>query len=259
MNSQTSTDCTQSYNKNGFILYPQSIDPTLVSNALLGTQEVLKGHYDTGVAPWSTPGVGEDKKIQRVQQIHLANTAVRDLLTTPSIGKLAANIMAAKRIQIALTQLYFKPEHSGTGGLVGFHRDTDYIAVFTAGVINTWIPLTDIDPNMGPLTYINQSHCWPLKSRYTDVSSQCIDQQRQFLKAEAIPHPWCETTSVTEAGGISFHHPQILHGSAENTTHRGRYAISMCLITDAVTFSGDDKQARQMLEDEQTYPVIYQA
>ncbi len=259
MNAQILTEQSLSYQKNGFTLFPSSIPKKLIANALLGTHRVLKGDYNTGVAPWSTPGVGQTDKIQRVQQIHLADSTVFKLLTHKSIGRLVANIAAAKRVQIAMSQLYFKPANSGPGGQVGFHRDTDYIAVFTKGAINAWLPLTDIDIKMGPLTYVNNSHCWPLKSRFTDVSHQNIDQQRDFLKAEAMPENWHETTSVTKAGGISFHHPKTLHGSAENITGKGRFAISMCLITDQVQFSGDVIAARKMLEDEQTYPVIYQA
>ncbi|MBQ4861396.1 phytanoyl-CoA dioxygenase family protein [Pseudoalteromonas sp. MMG013] len=258
MKSKIDNAHNTNYELDGFSLHPHSINPAVVADALTGTQQVLVGRYDTGIAPWSTPDVGNDNQVQRVQQIHLANYAIKALLTSPVIGQLAAQITGASCVQIVLSQLYYKPPNSGQGGEVGFHRDNDYISAFTSGVINAWLPLVDMCAAMAPLTYVNQSHCWPKKSRYSGIAQHNLHQQRQLLKIDSLPHPWIETPSITNAGDIAFHHPKTLHGSAENTTDTGRYAVSMCLITDKVTFNTNETRAREMLKDNTTYPIIYE-
>jgi len=259
MNTKIPDKYTLSYKQNGFVLRPDCIPKPLVSNAYKGAQQVLNGHYDTGVAPWGIPEANEQKQIQRVYQIHLANHAVRKLLTSSPIGQLAADIMSAKRIQLVVTQLYLKPVNSGTGGQVGFHRDIEHFFVFTKGAINAWLPLTDLSENMGTLTYVNGSHDWPVSSLYTGIKTQDIAQQRKLMQAEVTPKLWCETLSVDKAGGIGFHHPYCLHGSGENIDNNDRFAIGMSLITDQVEFNGNATEAKKMLADEDTYPVIYQA
>lgn len=248
------------YEQNGFVLWNDCIPVSKVNKAYKGALDVMNGYYNTGKAPWDFSEVIEGNKIQRVVQIHIANKDIFDLLVSSNIGLLTAKTMSAKRVQVGFSQLNYKPPFCKYDGVVGFHRDSDYVAVFASGSVNVWIPLVDMNFEMGPLLYVNKSHKWIDKLRYAQLECQDIEKQRELLLCEIEEKElmWSETVSVMKTGSIAFHSPHCLHGSYGNISSKGRYVLCLSLFTDQVKFNGNEAEARKMLEDKDTFPIIYQ-
>lgn len=250
------------YNNNGFVLSDSPIfSQTEIQAARLGVDRVLAGQYNTGINPTAQTDVNNPNKMQRINQIHIADHTLYQLLTDSRIGRLAAQITGASQIKIWGSQLYYKPANSGTGGVVGFHRDTQHMPYFADGMLTAWIPLTDIKPASGPLTYIKGSHRWPLHNQFSGAQVQNVQGQRRALSAEYGDQDWHEIPALLPGGGISFHHQNTLHGSPENTADRPRCVLTLGLLTEKARFNPDapDYGFAAMLDNEHYSPIIYQA
>lgn len=223
------------YNENGFVIFENIIPTTLIHRSLNGVKAVIKGRYNTGISPWSRVSIGEADKINRVAQIHLANTDILKLLTYYKIGPLAAQLTGASKINIWGSQLYYKPKGSGVGGVVGYHRDSEHIKFLGTKVLTVWIPLNDVNFHSGSISYVQGSHLW--KNEFINSGAQIQDldsQKKAMILEQSLEHPennWTEVTVDASIGSISFHHNDCIHSSGLNITDEDRYAIAFGLYT----------------------------
>ena len=248
------------FNKNGFAVFK---DPVLnkdqITASLLGVKRVMAGHYNTGTSPWAEVDVNNSRKLQRITQIHWADETLFALVTDSRIGKLAAQITGAKTIKIWGSQLYYKPAGSGNDGVVGFHRDSQHMPYFAAGMLTVWLPLPDLPVKSGPLTVVEGSHLWPQHSQSCGAQRQDMTQQRHALQGEYPNQIWQEHQAVIPAGAISFHHQDVLHGSPANTSNEARCVLAFGLITNEARFNDDveDYGIGEQLKDQSRCPFIY--
>ena len=217
----------------GYTLFEQQVlDPLIIAKALQSAEQVLNGQYDTGYAPWAVLDAGDPVKVQRVAQIHIANHILYQLVTSPVFAQLAAQATQANTIKIWGSQLYYKPQRSGSGGVVGYHRDSEHMPYFASGAVTAWIPLNHFQPGSGPLHFIAGSHRWTKANPYSGAQHQSIRDQQKQLQDFYRQHPWREESSVIQAGNISFHHQDTLHGSPENHSDTPRWALGVGLLVD---------------------------
>lgn len=220
---------------------------------------IMSGEFDSGHAPWAMIDVGQPNKLTRISQIHTANEQLYRMVTDGRIGELAAKVTGAKRIRIWGSQLYFKPADSGAGAVVGFHRDAQHMPFFKAGSFTAWLPLTDIALNSGPLIYVAGSHRWDLNDQSSGAQIQQFAAQCQQLRAEYAAKSWQEHPMLLPAGGISFHHQNLIHGSDVNASQQARCVIGLGLLTErfAIDSSQADYGYADILDDPYHCPMIY--
>lgn len=230
----------------------------LIDDAKNSIYQMLNKQFETDVEPWCFVGDGKTE-VTRLSQIHLSSRHIYNLLTHPNIGKIAADITGSKKIRIWGTQLYYKPAGSGKKGQVGLHRDSQHVPYFKSGVLTAWLPLTNIHSNSGPLIYVKGSHQWDIDLTYSGGHIQDMKSQKSLLRCASSEYLWQESQATIPAGGICFHHMDMLHGSDENTSDEERIAIAFGLITDDATYCPDaeDFGYASILNDEKYCPVIY--
>lgn len=251
----------QHFQEHGFALIEKPVfHPRKMKQWLKSAIEVTNGIFETGFAPWAMMNTGDPARVQRVAQIHIANESLYKLVSSRQIGQLVAQVTGAKRVQIWGSQLYFKPEHSGLGGVVGFHRDTEHMPFFAKGSLTAWLPLNYFNDLSGPLRFVPGSHKWSVSNPFSGAEKQAYSQQKQQLQRHYAQHSWQEHPSVTRPGCMSLHHQDLLHGSNENQSSTPRWALGIGLLIDDYQLNPDhdDHGFATVLNNDFYCPVIYQ-
>jgi|GEM_PF-798701 len=249
------------FQQQGFALFKKPLfNMRSMKKALKSAIDVTNGIFDTGHAPWAMMQTGNPKQVQRVAQIHIASEALYQLVSSPKIGQLVSQVTGAKRVKVWGSQLYFKPQQSGTGGVVGYHRDTEHMPFFAKGSLTAWLPLNRIHDLCGPLQFIPGSHKWSADNPFSGAQIQHFDQQKQQLQQHYLEYHWQEQTSVFRPGCMSLHHQDVLHGSAENQSAIPRWALGIGLLVDNYQLNPnhDDHGFARILNNDFYCPVIYQ-
>lgn len=248
----------------GFYLSPKPLLPLdLVERAILGMDALRRGEYETGVPPqpsfWK-PG-DDPQKLCKIEMPQVANRSIRDLVSHPNIGKLAAELTGAEMVQVWWVQLLMKPSaaHDGKGSpSVGWHQDRQYWKVWEEGseLFTAWAGLTPVTEEAGPMKFIRGSNRWGLLEG-GDFYGQDTESQRQRIR---LPEGavWEEVTAVLPPGGVSFHHHHTFHGSGPNHSGRPRRSFAIHLRTERSRPLGGQRQGLARFIDDPAYcPVIF--
>ncbi|WDE14270.1 phytanoyl-CoA dioxygenase family protein [Thalassomonas haliotis] len=246
------------YETNGFHIESKAIiADQVLSSARDGIKRVYNGEYNTGLAPWAK--IGSCEQLQRTAQVHLADRDIFNLITQSAIGEIAAQITGAQIIKIWGTQLYSKPPKVETQANVGWHTDFQHMPFFREGVITAWLPFIEVNKDSGAITYIKGSHKWPNVAKYLNAGIQDLGNVKShFIRANG-EHPWHEVPATVAAGGIAFHHKNMIHGSRANQGAVYRHAIAIGLLTEQAKFDNNvnDYGYRAILGNQDYCPVIY--
>ncbi len=120
------------FQKDGFyILKEPALDTDLVNRARAGMDLLREGVYDTGTphagGKWK-PG-DDPNSLCKMEIPQLGNLAIRELITSEEIGRLAAEATGAAMIQVWWVQLLYKPptpNDEQAPNRVGWHQDWNY-------------------------------------------------------------------------------------------------------------------------------------
>lgn len=251
----------QHFQEQGFALVEKPVfNARKMRSALKCAIEVTNGIFETGLAPWAMMNTDNHHKIQRVAQIHIANETLYKLVSSPRIGQLVAQITGAKRVKIWGSQLYYKPQKSGEGGVVGYHRDTEHMPFFAQGALTAWLPLNYFNDMSGALSFVSGSHKWPTDNPFSGAEKQAFKKQKQQLQDYYAQQHWQEQASVIRPGCLSLHHQDLLHGSPENQSSTPRWALGIGLLIDDYQLNSGchDHGFARILSSDFYCPVIYQ-
>ena len=254
------------YKKNGYYRIRENILPAeILARASNRVEPILSGTYDSGLSPWRKWNVGDSEKIQKIDQVHLTDNSIFELVTHAVIGKVAAQITGARFIQLWATQLFYKPPGGGKNGAVGWHRDNLYWPFLEGELFTIWIALSEITPESGGLEFIPGSHRWPatsLANRFSDAYRQDFKVQLEqiLLASDRANELNFEVSKESMSmGGLSIHDSMVFHGSYENKATYPRKSIALHFRTDKskpVTSEPDYGYCSYM-DNPRVCPIIY--
>lgn len=248
--------------KNGFFLTPPAIPAELIARVIPHMDAVMMGEYETGIAPhhshWK-PG-DDPRRIRKIDESHISDRTIYELFTHPGIGRWAAELLDARKIQLWASQLLYKPPGGQATGHVGWHQDTQYWKYWQEGseVFTAWVAVGDVNEDMGAMRFVRGSHLWG------DLAGGDFFGADHEAQQEAIQIPpgetWEETVAELPSGAISFHHSHTLHASGANTSDRPRRSFALHLCTERAQLAENaDNYYAETLHDLDRHPVIYEA
>jgi len=252
----------ETYQRDGFCLAPPLVPIELIERALPRVDAVMNGQYQTGVAasPMWKPG-DDPNKLRKIDQAHLADDTLFELITHPAIGRFAAQLTGAKMIQIWAVQLLFKPPGASTSGNVGWHQDQQYWANWWqqgSEVFTAWLALSDVTELSGPMRFVRGSHRWGLLNQ-GDFFGGEHDLQREQISVPA-GEAWNEVPAVLPPGAFSFHHRFTYHGSGPNQLQQPRISFALHLRTEnSRPVEGSREYYVSHLDEPRIAPIIYAA
>ncbi|OJJ15047.1 hypothetical protein BKI52_39975 [marine bacterium AO1-C] len=254
------TTRSEQFAETGFLIFDHPvISDALLKGAQAGIRAIRQGAYDTGIAPVNFATSSDQHTLQRISKVHVANFAIRQLISESGVGKLASEILRAKQIKLWGSQLYYKPPGKGITGNVGWHRDSQHIDCFEGDIIIAWIALDTILEQSGCLKYITASHRQDSFPTPAGGAFQNIEQESHRLTTENPNYQWEEVNVLLPAGGVSFHHWDLIHGSGPNLTNKPRIGLSLGLASDNLRIKENtwDFGFKAIINDSFYCPIIY--
>ncbi|WP_440980750.1 phytanoyl-CoA dioxygenase family protein [Shinella sumterensis] len=246
------------YTKNGYLNVDNIFGPDEVHSAV-DELEMLYREFPSGtrarMVAYHPDGI--DAGQARIDHPHLVSGAVNALLRAPSFCEAIRRLLGVETAQVWYCHALRKPGETDAANHVGWHQDGQYAGFLSGTFMTAWIPLVDIDENASPLIYVRGSH------RYGRVAGSGFSHKASLeeLKESILSNneiPWNEEKSTGKAGFVSFHHSDLIHGSAGNNGGGTRYSLACHLRTEQNRLlpEHDYKGAVGQIRDLELSPVV---
>ena len=205
------TGAVEQYNRDGYVLFPNALDVELMDEAsshvawLLARNPGLRpehlGHTLMTEDPFWVRLVSDNRLLDIAQQF-----------IGPDIALFASHYIC-------------KPPHDGQPVL--WHQDGSYWPLQPLEVITLWLAVDDSLPENGCMRLIPGTQNMALQEMKPDKSKPNVlssSMDSAFVdESRAID-------CVLERGGVSVHHPNVIHGSEANHSARRRCGLTIRYI-----------------------------
>jgi ectoine hydroxylase-related dioxygenase (phytanoyl-CoA dioxygenase family) len=256
---QTLDTARSQFESEGYYFSPAPIvAPEFVARVSAHMDDVINGKYDTGTPPpYRNWKVGEKSNtLCKINEAHIADKTIYELITRPELGRLAAEVTGAKMVQVWATQLLLKPPGREDDVKVGWHQDRQYWKYFEGEVFTAWIAISDVTTQSGPMKMVRGSHRWG-ECEGGDFFNGKMDDQRKALSSRA-DRVWEEVLAILPPGGVSFHHRLTVHGSGANVSDQPRRSFAIHMRTEkSKPVAGSKEYFVSHLDDPLRAPIIF--
>ena len=167
------------------------------------------------------------KAFLQIENIWRQDEAVRRFTFAKRFAKVAADLMGVRAVRLYHDQALFK---EAGGGATPFHQDHYYWPLDTEHMITMWMPLVDIPPEIGSMTFASGSHRLGYLGSY-EISDESEAVFRTMVAERNIP---LHTHGAMAAGDATFHAGWTLHSAPANPTGTLRAVMTVIYFADGV-------------------------
>jgi ectoine hydroxylase-related dioxygenase (phytanoyl-CoA dioxygenase family) len=261
---KTPTSVADQFEQAGFFIAPEPLIPAdLLARVRPRIDAVYAGDYETGIPPLGNPPEAKEPptSLVKIDNAHRSDRTIHELVSHPAIGRWAAALTNAKRVQVFAVQMLIKPPGSQGGGNVGWHQDYEYWERALQGELFTaWVAISDVTAESGPMRFVRGSNHWGLL-KAGDFFGKNLDAIKQRILEKNGANAWQEVAAVMPPGGVSFHHRLSVHGSGPNLAPGPRVSFAIHLCTEKSGLQAgvkwQDVDYLNDFEDPQGSPIIY--
>lgn len=219
------TTYVEQFDRDGYVIGPQLLEGAKLEAARAAVDRILNGTCERADELLLYRRERPDDPNSQVHVIGawLAEDALRELVTDPTIIKLVCGMLKTDAVRIFRDQLFIKAPLSE--GTVPWHQDySDWTHTAPVSHVTCWIALDEATPDNGCLRYLPGSQHTPLlpKIGRGDDMDAAFARLPEELRANFAPEP-----APVPAGGCVFHHAMIVHGSYGNSENRPRRAFAV--------------------------------
>jgi ectoine hydroxylase-related dioxygenase (phytanoyl-CoA dioxygenase family) len=141
------------------------------------------------------------------------------------MAKIAADLMGVENVRLYHDQALFKEPG---GGPTPWHQDQYYWPIDTNNTITMWMPLVDIDIDMGMLTFASGSYTngAVFDFEISDESESAFDN---YVKEHNFPISRAKTM---KAGDATWHRGFTMHHANGNNSDKMRQVMTIIYLAD---------------------------
>jgi ectoine hydroxylase-related dioxygenase (phytanoyl-CoA dioxygenase family) len=165
------------------------------------------------------------KAFLQITNLWNRDAGVRKFTLAKRFGKIAADLLGVENVRIYHDQALFKEPG---GGPTPWHQDQYYFPVDTLNVVTMWMPLVDINVDMGMLTFASGSH----KNGYAldkEISDESESEFDSIIAANNYPVTRAE---VMKAGDATWHYGYTIHKAPGNNSGITREVMTIIYVAD---------------------------
>ena len=198
------------YDEDGYLVFPNVLDPDLVRTAGEHVEWLQRKHPEL-----------------RPEQLH--HWLMWDdpfwlrLVSDSRLLDLAEGILGP---DIALFASHYICKPGGDGQPVLWHQDGSYWPLKPMEVVTAWLAVDESTPENGGMRVIPGSHKGPALEHHQH-------EKTAVLHTEIRPEQIDESRAVDvilPSGGVSLHHPMLVHGSNANHSPKRRCGLTIRYI-----------------------------
>jgi ectoine hydroxylase-related dioxygenase (phytanoyl-CoA dioxygenase family) len=164
--------------------------------------------------------------------------AVRRFVSAPRFAKAAADVLGVTGVRLYHDQALLKEPG---GGHTPWHQDQFYWPFDTEKTVTMWMPLTDLDPAVGSMTFVTGSHRAG-NLRGHAISDESETEFARLVREDALPE---HTYGAIRAGDATFHAGWTLHRAGPNPTAQMRPVMTVIYFADGARVSEPDSVYQQ--------------
>jgi ectoine hydroxylase-related dioxygenase (phytanoyl-CoA dioxygenase family) len=164
--------------------------------------------------------------------------ACRRFVFSPRFAKAAADLLGVSGVRLYHDQALFKEPG---GGHTPWHQDQFYWPFDTEKTITMWMPLADLDPRVGSMTFATGSNTAG-KLRGHAISDESEAEFARLVRTEDLPE---HTYGAIRAGDATFHAGWTLHRAGPNPTEHMRPVMTVIYFADGARVSEPDSVYQQ--------------
>ncbi len=205
------TTLKNTYEKDGYVIARNVIDPGLVDE--------VRTHID-----WLMARHPELRPEQLGHTLMHKDAFWVRLISDPRLLDVAQQFIGTN---IALFASHYIAKRPRDGQAVLWHQDGSYWPLEPMEVVTLWLAIDDSTPENGCMRVIPGTQAMDLKGvqARTDVDNVLASGMDESIVDEAKAKD-----IVLNAGDVSIHHPNVIHGSNANTSARWRRGLTIRYI-----------------------------
>jgi ectoine hydroxylase-related dioxygenase (phytanoyl-CoA dioxygenase family) len=168
-------------------------------------------------------GVKDATVLRKLDNPVFHRPAIRHLARKPALVALVETLIGAG-VCVVFSQVFFKPPRGG--GPKPVHQDNFYFGPEDLdAIVTAWVALDDADLENGCMHFGEGTHkAKPV--RHVAPEGQPFN----LLIPDDLAAGVVMTPAPVPKGGVSFHHGNIFHQSADNNSDRWRRAVAMHFV-----------------------------
>ena len=220
---------TARFREQGFLTLDRLVDSETVARLRTRFEKLFNGEFETGVTPdevnWQA-GSGDETLTRQICNGWRADRTIAETVLSEDFGRAVATLGGWPGARMMIDNVLWKPP--GARPLL-HHRDSAYLDWYSpSDLLSLWIALDDTTADGGTLEFAPGSHRWRRSAPEGEFHGP--EDYRQHLvhaaKTEGVADVEEHIAYVeVPAGGGSFHHGWVWHGSGVNRTNRPRRAL----------------------------------
>lgn len=165
------------------------------------------------------------KAFLQIMNLWRVDEDTRKYVFAKRFAKIAADLLGVENVRIYHDQALFK---EAGGGPTPWHQDQYYWPVDTHDTITMWMPLVDIDEEMGMLTFASGSFTEGAVFN-NEISDQSEDLFNIYVRDKKFPITRAKTM---KAGDATWHRGFTIHNAPGNNSNKMREVMTIIYIAD---------------------------
>jgi ectoine hydroxylase-related dioxygenase (phytanoyl-CoA dioxygenase family) len=163
---------------------------------------------------------------------------VADFVFSPRFARVAAALAGCDGIRLYHDQALFKEPF---GGPTPWHQDQYYWPFDDVPTITMWMPMVDVPPEIGTMTFASGSHL-ERSLRGPGISDESQATFAEQLCASGLPQ---HTHGALAAGDATFHAGWTVHSAPGNPTDTMRAVMTVIYVADGARVATDLSAAQE--------------
>lgn len=238
MRDHATNEEIEHYRRDGFVILPDVLDAREVASWRTTLSAAVARRQ--GRLPEQSARYGEffrteheyyDKVFTQKINLWASDSAVRPLVLSPNLGRIAAELSGCGGVRLYLDQALVKEPFANP---TAFHIDVPFWAFTSPDALTIWIAMDDATAENGCLCYIPGSHT---EQRFdnADIGPELGALFEVYPQWKDIDPVFCPV----RAGSAVVHNGLTAHGAGANMTPRQRFAMTIAYMPDGAVFNGN--------------------
>lgn len=165
------------------------------------------------------------KAFLQIMNLWQSDEDARKFVLAKRMAKIAADLMGVSNVRLYHDQALFKEPG---GGPTPWHQDQYYWPIDTFNTITMWMPLVDIDVDMGMLTFASGSYTKGSVFNF-EISDESESAFADYVKEQEFPISRAKTM---KAGDATWHRGFTMHHANGNNSDKRREVMTIIYVAD---------------------------